>query len=384
MKQIQIFGPCTGPEGYAEVTRGLALALYARGWNVKLDPFRQWGPWRVKLAPKVERALRAMHGAELYPQCEPIPHLHVCLPQQVSPVESHLNINVTMFEADRIPAAWVEAARRIDVIAVPNAFCLDTFTSSGVPASKMWKLPLGHDPETFHPGVAPLPLTVNGRPVSTFTYRFMSVQEVTNRKNFWGLLQLYFRVAEQLGPDKCCLILRVGNYSRHLPLPEQLAARRRQWIEENLISPRAQHNVLLYQPLVPAEQMGAFMRAATHYISTSFAEGWDLNCLNAMACGVPVIAPEHSGYTGYCFRNNACMLPVAVKFPAEQGGVTAGLYAGAHWFGVDLNESVNIVRSYVTSPLAQDRVVAALRTAQVFTWGHTAAVLEEKLRKYGA
>jgi glycosyltransferase involved in cell wall biosynthesis len=373
MSQAHFYGPCTGPEGYSEVTRGLVYALDDMGWNIAMTPFPGWGPWTVRPAPHIKRTLDRCLNTTIHPQTSPVPQVHVCLPEQVNVVENRLNVNVTMFEADRIPKNWVECLRVLDRVVVPSESSRRSFMQSGVPEAKIRIMPLGHDPEVFHPGVEPLNLICGGLPLlDKFPIRIMSILEVTNRKNFEGLLLAFFRAAAILGPEHCCLILKAANYSTFLPIDQKIRSLRNRMVRTGMI-PDKEYHVFNHAPLIPGEEMGAFMAVATHYLSCSYAEGWDLNAHNAMALGVPVIVPDHSGYQGYCNRSNACMLPISKRIVAAQDPQIARLYHGAAWFGTCSEESPNILANYLADPVeSKIRSAQALLDAESLTW-HCAA-----------
>ncbi len=378
-QQIHIYGPCTGPEGYSEVTRGLVCALDDLGWNVALTPFQGWGPWTIQPTPRVKRILDRCVSTTIHPQVEPVPHLHVCLPEQVNVVENRFNVNFTMFEADRIPKNWAECLRVVDRVGVPSDFSRSSFMRGGVPEEKLRIVPLGHDPELFHVEQPTMPLTCGGLPVSRFPIRVMSILEVTNRKNFEGLLMAFFRAAAILGTEHCCLILKAANYSTFLPVDQKIRAIRNKFVRANLI-PDKEYHVFNHAPLLPGSDMGAFMAAATHYLSCSFSEGWDLNAHNAMALGIPVIVPDHSGYQGYCNRSNACMLPISKRISANQDPAIARLYSGAAWFGTDSEETPNILANYlVDTEESSIRSRKALIDIGKLTWRHAAQRLTQFL-----
>lgn len=378
--QLHVYGPCDGPEGYSEVTRGFVHALDRMGVNVFLEPFEAWGPWSVEMDPEVGKSVRRAKKATLYPQPDPITQLHICLPEQVRPVESRKNVNFTMFEADRIPKNWVECSQSVDRVVVPNGFCLKAFQRSGIPGEKLKIVPLGYDPGIFNPQIPPLPLDHQGKLlVDMFPIRIMSVLEVTERKNLGGLLLAFFRLASMLGPSNCCLLLKAATYTGYTSMPGTIQRIRDHLLSEGKIQD-LKYNVFNYTPLIPGGEMGAFLRVATHYLSMSLAEGWDMNAMNCMACGVPVIVPNHSGYTAYCDQTNACMIPVAIKVVADQPGALSRLYQDAHWFGPDADEAVPIIANYVTDTReCASRAHRALQDIQEFTWEKSTAKLLEAL-----
>ena len=91
------------------------------------------------------------------------------MPDRTSPIPGMPNVNLTMFESDRIPSAWVDRAAEFDVIILPTDTCREAWRTSGVPEDKLRVCGLGIDAELFARPVAPLPLTDHtGRAVRPF------------------------------------------------------------------------------------------------------------------------------------------------------------------------------------------------------------------------
>src|SRR4030095_5011668 len=57
--------------------------------------------------------------------------LHFCMPHQVEAESGRININHTMFEATRIPAAWVAAGANLDRVLLPTESSRQAWIQSG-------------------------------------------------------------------------------------------------------------------------------------------------------------------------------------------------------------------------------------------------------------
>src|SRR5260370_38384719 len=53
----------------------------------------------------------------------------------------------------------------------------------------------------------------------------------------------------------------------------------------------------------------ALYAAATHYVSLSHGEGWDLPMMEAAVSGLALIAPAHSAYLSYLREEEAYLIP---------------------------------------------------------------------------
>jgi glycosyltransferase involved in cell wall biosynthesis len=139
--------------------------------------------------------------------------LHFCPPPQVTPTAGRHDVNYTMFEGTRAPAAWVEHGRRHALVVVPTESSRAAWAAGGFPAARVRVCPLGVDTESFRPGAPPRELVDRrGRRVAEYRTRVLNVSEVTPRKNLLGLLRVWLRATR--ADDDAVLVLKLG---RHQP-----------------------------------------------------------------------------------------------------------------------------------------------------------------------
>ena len=96
------------------------------------------------------------------------------------------------------------------------------------------------------------------------------------------------------------------------------------------------------------DDMPGFFAAATHYISMSHGEGWDLAMLEAVASGLVPVAPAHSAYLAYLDATIAHLIPsreVPIEF--DDGDELKALFAGANWWEPDADEAAGLIRALI-------------------------------------
>ena len=286
------------------------------------------------------------------------------------------------FDASDVPgprvAGWVRENRRHDLVIVPTESSRDAWLAAGMPVHRVRVCPLGTGTESFSGTAAPLPLLLeDGQPVAGRRTRFLNISEVVGRKNLAGLLEAW--VMATTAADDAVLIVKAGCYQpgswdRLMEEIERVERRTGKSLAD--AAP-----VSILRGAVADSQMPSLYTAATHYISMSFGEGWDLPMTEAAASGLRLIAPAHSAYLAYLDASIARMLPVR-EMPAGDPGDAeqAAFLVGSNWWEPDCAAAVEAIRAAIDgrdTPLASARA----RIAEHFTWGHAArrltAIIDE-------
>jgi glycosyltransferase involved in cell wall biosynthesis len=367
---VRIRGPFTGPSGYDHHVREFTRALGKLGVSVQLTNLNEWSPVRLPhnlRDPWFESLSREVPAGVV---------LHFSFPTQVSPDPSRANVNFTMFEASRIPVAWVRALEWSTLVVVPTAQSRQAFVDSGVPESKMRLCPLAVRADRFRQGVPTLDLGLEGgRPVASFGRRFLNVSELGPRKNFRGLVRTWLRATTP--DDDAVLILKVGCYT-----PGSLA-----YLGLEMAAAQTEANkrldeaapILIVHDILPDADMPRLFASASHYLSLSFGEGWDLSMMEAAASGLRLMAPAHTGYLAYLDPDIATMVPVRrVRVDMSETSWENALFAGADWWQPDEDAAVEMLRAAIEGGDVP-RVSARDRIASRFTWEAAARRLIEVL-----
>jgi GT2 family glycosyltransferase len=270
-------------------------------------------------------------------------------------------IGFTMMETTGIPEDWVNQANQMDEVWVPSHFNQQTFRDSGV-RRPIYVIPLGVDPNYFHPAIAAR------KPGDRFV--FLSVFEWLERKAPEVLLRAY--TEEFSRADDVVLVLKVYNHDQRVNVQQQVAALR---LKQN-----APPIAILLNQDIAAHQMGSLYRSADCFVLPTRGEGWGMPILEAMACGLPVIATDWSAQTEF--------FHAGVGYPLRIKGLVPALtkkayYAGFRWADPDL-EHLRYLMRYVYEHSDEARAVgqrAALEAASRWTWSHAVDRILERLQE---
>jgi glycosyltransferase involved in cell wall biosynthesis len=342
LRSLRVRGPFRGPSGYDHHVREITREFVRRGIRVQLIDITDWTAVRIP-----ERDRDPLFESLQAPVDAPIT-LHFSMPHQVTSDDDSLHVNYTTFEATRIPRHWVEHNLRHALVIVPTESSRAAWLASGVPDERIRVCPEGVDPAVFGRKMAALRLaTETGRPISSFRARFLNVSEVGPRKNIEGLLRAWLMATRQ--DDDAILILKLGRHvpGRLQPLVQQIRSVERSVGRSfNDAAPVEILFDLLAEPAMPR-----LYTAATHYISMSHGEGWDHPMVEAAACGLHLIAPDHSAYRAYLTPEIATLLPcrqVPARFEGDPELQT--LFDGAEWWEPDQDAAVTAIRAAIEEP----------------------------------
>ncbi len=345
------------PLGYAIHSEEMALALLARGADVSFRPT----PW-PRSSHIADPKLQAIAQRPPYDDAPQVSYEQADLFFHEHPGP---RIGFTMLEVDGIPRDWAASCNRMDEIWVPSRWGAERFAASGV-TKPIRVVPLGYDAARFRPGVP--------GPRASRRFTFLSVFEWGERKAPEVLLRAY--AAAFAGPEKndVLLVLRTNNHDGHVDVAAEIEA---------LGLPNDGPPVaLLYNTQIRGSQLGAIYRGADAFVLPTRGEGWGMPILEAMACGLPAIATAWSGQTEF--------LHEGVGYPLAIRGLVAAdakcpYYEGFRWADPDPDDLVAKLRHVFThrEEARAKGAAAAQEAAGKWTWAHTAARIEERLRGIG-
>ncbi|MEF3274045.1 MAG: glycosyltransferase [Chloroflexus sp.] len=266
-------------------------------------------------------------------------------------------IGYTMLEVNGLPGEWVAACNSMNEIWTPSRWGLETFAAAGV-KRPIHVMPLGYNPDLFHPhGPAQ-------RLDDRFT--FLSVFEWGERKAPDLLLKAYCAAFRR--SDDVVLIVRTDNFDRSISVTQQISSL-------NLPSD-GPPIVFLYNQRIA--DLGALYRSADCFVLVTRGEGWGLPILEAMACGIPVIATNWSAQTEFFHEGVGFPIRVRRLVPAQ---AKCPYYTGWSWAEPDFDHLVYLMR-YVYEHREEAQAigrVAAVEAAQHWTWRHAAARIRQRL-----
>jgi len=268
-------------------------------------------------------------------------------------------IGYTMLEVDGIPENWVLQANAMDEIWVPSHFNKRTFVESGVHVP-VHVMPLGVNFDYFNPrirGFRPSP-----------RYTFLSVFEWGERKAPEILLRAYHRAFDC--DDEVLLLLKIRNTDPGVNVRRQIQALN--------LPEQGPPVAILHNQDFPVHQLGALYRSADCFVLPTRGEGWGLPILEAMACGLPVVATDWSAQTEFMNEDNTYPLHVKKLIPAK---AKCPYYEGFRWAQPDEEHLVYLLRYvYEHREEAADKGARASKDAETrWTWRHAAERIRERL-----
>jgi glycosyltransferase involved in cell wall biosynthesis len=272
---------------------------------------------------------------------------------------------VQPWEYGSVPVAWVEGiAESVDELWVHSRFVRDTYVRSGVDSDIVALIPLGVNPERFHPDAEPFPVSTEK------SFRFLFVGGTIERKGFDLLLEAY--AEEFTAADDVCLVVKdffYGPYGREL-------------VRELRRDTRAPEVRYGYGTMDPT-RLGGLYTACDCYVQPYRGEGFGLPIVEAMACGLPVIVTGRGPALDYCSEETAYLIPAKEAFLREWLPELPTVHP-VTWFEPDPVELRRLLR-HVFEHRDEARRKGALARAHIhkrYTWARAVEEIVRRLERW--
>lgn len=269
------------------------------------------------------------------------------------------HVAYTTFELDQLTENERHHLRNQDAICVASEWgrqvCLDN-DITGVP---IHVVPHGVDRLVFHEHVTP-----STRWDETV---FMQIGKLETRK---GQLEMLRAFEAAFAPtDRVRLVISCRNpFMSRAEFDAMLAPFRK--------SPMASRVTILTAEMPTLQEVAALMAGADCGVFPSRAEGWNLEALEMLSMGKPIIATSYSAHTEYLNRDNARLITIdSLEQARSDRGELPGRWAA--WGASQHEQLVEHLRDVHTRK-QQGRLArndAGMRTATRYSWANAADCL---------
>jgi len=281
-------------------------------------------------------------------------------------------VQILPWEYGALPRAWVDGLRAHTTgeVWTPTEYCRTMFLDAGIAPERVAVVPNGIDPERFSPhrDVAPYPLPT--RKPFTFLY----IGGVLPRKGVDVLLAAYRRAFTR--DDDVALVLKLFGTRSFYQLDDAGASLRAFAAE-----PGAPELVVIDDELTD-EDVVRLYRTCGALAFPYRGEGFGLPMLEALACGLPVIAT--AGGAADAFLDDDVAYRIAAERVPLSGTMRGEPLAGTGWWLEPNAEALAVTMRHVAAHPGEARAKAARgaeRARSAWTWDHAAAIAAERLRR---
>jgi len=137
-------------------------------------------------------------------------------------------------------------------------------------------------------------------------------------------------------------------------------------------SSKLANKILIYDRVQSQKDVAAFINKCDCGIFPSRAEGWNLELLESMSCGKPVITTNNTAHIDYCNSSNAHLIDTPNKELAHDG---KWFFGQGNWAELDLDEEEQLIEYMRQCYRDRPDNPAGLETARQFSWDNSANIL---------
>ena len=219
-------------------------------------------------------------------------------------------------EVDGIPHDWVQCFNEMDEVWATSEFSKKAFVDSGVKVP-VFNIGEGVDPNYFHPEITPFPNPPKEK------FRFLSNFAWGRRKGVDVLFEA-FRKEFSDNEDVCLMLKVLPSFWGH-NIKDELKL---------VYDRKGSAPVYVYDIELKKWELGRLYTSASAFVWPSRGEGFGLPALEALACGLPVIATNHSAHLEFLTKDGKPrdgVLLVDGKLEKYDKGDSI-YYPGFNWF----------------------------------------------------
>jgi glycosyltransferase involved in cell wall biosynthesis len=268
------------------------LSMFANDIQFALEP-TAWASDASALSVEEESVLSVLEKrfmGNVPPDSETV-LLNMTIPPLFSTKMRGINVGLYMFEANKVPDSWVEKLRSMDYLITLTEFNRKQLEDAGI-QKEVFMLPASIEPTLFHPGIEPM-LPKGDK------FSFLHVSVAHPRKRWKTIITSFL---EEFDKEPVRLILKL----------EPTVHGTKQEIDDFIGKVRtatgSKAEIFLCTSRIDGN-IASLYTSADCYVSIS-AEGFCLPAFEAVACGVPCILLNWSGYTEWFGEKYGWWIPV--------------------------------------------------------------------------
>jgi glycosyltransferase involved in cell wall biosynthesis len=354
--------------GYGVVSLNLLKALFKENVNVALWPIGQ-----IEIHEEDREVVQtAINNSKLFnPEA---PSLRIFHQFDMGPRIGHgPALGYCFFESDVLNEVEIHNLCSLDKILVPSEWAKEVVSKNILNNNKhsenhwykqevfdsIFVVPAGVDNSIFYHD----PEIQNEIAASTST-KFLNIGKWEIRKGHDVLLEA-FNAAFSEDDD---VLLLMTNYNPFISEQEN-----HNWARLYKNS-KLGDKIHIFPRMNSQEKVSALMQSVDCGVFPSRAEGWNLELLEMMACGKPVITTSYSGHTEFTNRENAFLIEPEEFEPAYDGVFFFGDGQWIKFTDGNFNELVKYMQTIHSNKKSQGSLIniPGIETAAKFSWQNSA------------
>ena len=201
------------------------------------------------------------------------------------------------YESSIMPDSWKSYYHMVDYMLPPSQYVADMMARNGCPKEKIVVVPHGVDTDVFNPSVQPLNIKTDKK------FKFLCVAEPHYRKQLDKMLNLYCKAFTS--KDDVCFVLKTKIFN-----PGDEIKGFEIDLRKTLIGLKKTYGVMMPEIKIISQRLdniAGLYAACDVFCLMTASEGWGVPYLEALALGMPVIAPRHGGQLDFLNDSNSIL-----------------------------------------------------------------------------
>ena len=358
--KLTVVGPVFGSSGYCSHTRQLAKALN-KLYEVTLLTQRVNG-WEIQCNDDELQMINRATDPNSVKIIIDLPHnwAQYCTNEK--------NIGFLVWEGDKIPYSWLSCIRdsRISQVWVPSEHVYNAVKNTDPYTWSIYKdkikiVPHGVDLSLFQP---------TSRTDNIFT--FVCNKGFRGENDRGGIQHALKAFMNEFEKGEARLLIKM-NPAYCLP-PEQVVAIIEKYRIDAGKSIEKTPEILISLENIPIDKMQHMYHKGDIFLNPTEAEAFSLPCLEAMACGLPVITTNFGGQIDFVNNSNGWLINYKLHEVTHDV-----LYEGINHATPDIEQMQKLMRDIYTNRDWDSKIVKAIETAKTFTWENSGLKAQEAL-----